>query len=293
MSCTNPYLAHRLADGSIKFLNRDEWSIARAEYYFGKDNVFFIPCGKCSACRLQKRKEYAVRCAMEAKSYGDQVSFITLTYDDEHLKSYLVKRDLIYFIKKVRNKGFKVRYFGCGEYGATTKRPHYHLILFGFLPNDLKLLNKSASGQPLFTSKVVSDLWKKGFCTVQHFSPEVAGYVAGYVNKKLGLEDGFLVMSKKPGLGYQYMFDNLSKFQDFDFVCDDFGNIKKVHSPRYFDKICERLGIDLTMTKQKRLEAICLANQSEMYQSGLERESLLRKKQEESERKERKLVRKL
>ncbi len=75
---------------------------------------------------------------------------MTLTYDDEHLpindyvdsdgvihgKPTLRKRDVQLFLKRLR-KNYKydnhIKYFCCGEYGGKTFRPHYHLIIFGFL----------------------------------------------------------------------------------------------------------------------------------------------------------------
>ena len=274
MSCNNHLLARRKLDGSMEILSRDKWSILQAEHYFGKSNVFLLPCGKCSGCLIAKRKEYAVRCAMEAKEY--QVSsFVTLTYDDEHNPGYLRKRDLSYFVKKIRNKGYKVRYFGCGEYGGQTARPHYHIILFGFMPDDIKFFAKSPSGVSLFRSQMLENVWNKGFVSVQSFDPYAAGYVAGYTTKKLGKNDGFLLMSRKPGLGRAYMERNCSKILDTDFIVDDFGSIKKVKAPRYFDKIAEQLHLDFSVSRAKRAEIVEQANAGEMFANGLGRESLL------------------
>ena len=235
MSCTSPLLAYRKDKGGIAILNRDIWNIYEAERYFGKENVFFVPCGKCSACRLAKRKEWAVRCAMEAKEYGDNCSFITLTYEDlSVIKGHLVKKDLQGFIKKLRNKGYKFRYFGCGEYGTLNGRPHYHIILFGYRPKDLKLFSTSETGVEMFTSKELDEVWNKGLVVFQNFSPDCASYVAGYVNKKIGENDGFLLMSKRPGLGFEYLIDHGEQFLKNEVVCDDFGNLKKVIAPRYF-----------------------------------------------------------
>lgn len=293
MACVSPLLAYRDKNGEMRFLNRDKWNIFTAEKMFGVKNVFFVPCGKCVACRLAKRKEYAVRCAMEAKEYGDNNCFITLTYDEEHNKGYLIKRDLQYFFKKLRNKGFKFRYFACGEYGSLNNRPHYHAILFGFRPTDLKLLATSETGQPLFNSDLISEVWNKGLISVQNFAPEVASYVAGYVNKKLEVNNSFLLMSKKPGLGYKYMLDHVEQLKDDDLIVDDFGSIKKAYTPRYFNRMCENLGIDLTYNKQRRLEVMSDAIASEMLLFGKTREDLLIAKKSQYERKERSLKRTL
>ena len=86
-------------------------------------NPIDIPCGKCIGCRLAYSKEWAVRIVKECESF-EYNYFLTLTYDDEHLKSpSLVKKDLQDFFKRLRwfyKKNFNhdnIRYFACGEYG--------------------------------------------------------------------------------------------------------------------------------------------------------------------------------
>lgn len=98
-----------------------------------------IPCGRCIGCRLQRRKSWADRAVQELQ-YHDSNLFITLTYNDENLphnKAYdddgkiimtetLNMKDLQDFWKRLRNymyeKGVKIRYFACGEYGENTFR---------------------------------------------------------------------------------------------------------------------------------------------------------------------------
>ena len=44
------------------------------------------PCNNCVGCRLEKARQWKVRVCLEAKKYNpDDVHFITLTYDDQHL----------------------------------------------------------------------------------------------------------------------------------------------------------------------------------------------------------------
>ena len=72
-----------------------------------------------------------MRCNHEASLYSVN-SFVTLTYDDEHLPGdqCLDHRDFQLFMKRLR-KRFPSRFFMCGEYGGLNGRPHYHSILFG------------------------------------------------------------------------------------------------------------------------------------------------------------------
>ena len=192
--CTSPNVAIRLGykpggKQIIKLYRDSSQSLQDLYFKFGKDNVLLLPCGHCSECRLKHRQEWAVRCACESLDHKVS-SFITLTYDDEHLRA-LNRYDPLKFIKSLRNCGFKVRYFGCGERGSKSFRPHYHIIVFGYLPDDLQYDGESESGQALYYSKFVEKLWNKGRCVVQIFSPEVAGYVAGYTSKKLGDDESF------------------------------------------------------------------------------------------------------
>ena len=76
------------------------------------------------------------------------------------------------------------RYFCAGEYGERTGRPHYHLILFGYRPNDLARIGGSKTGHPIWLSEYVTKKWRKGTVYVQDFAQGMAQYVAQYTLKK-------------------------------------------------------------------------------------------------------------
>ena len=98
-----------------------------------------VPCRMCMECRLNYTREWAMRICNEANSY-DNNCFLTLTFNDEHLPNdnSIHKRDLQLFVKRLRKAlvGKKIRYFGCGEYGGKFGRPHYHIIIFNWYPED-------------------------------------------------------------------------------------------------------------------------------------------------------------
>lgn len=244
--CTSPSIAIRLgvrgSDGKyiIKLYRDSSRSLAELKKIYGPDNVLLLPCGNCAECHLAKRREWAVRCACESLSH-QRNCFVTLTYDDEHLRG-LNREDPMKFIKSIRNSGFKVRYFGCAERGSLTFRPHYHIVLFGFMPDDLEYESDSKSGQPIYSSKFLTGLWKKGFVSVQFFDSMYAGYVAGYTSKKLGDPDSFLFMSTKPGIGFDYIKNHRDIILKYGYVFGDFGYLKKASIPRYFKKILEKEG---------------------------------------------------
>lgn len=227
---------------------RVDYNIRNLTERYGDKNIIVVPCGKCPSCQKKYKLNWALRCEAEAKCH--KVScFITLTYDPEHNPGVLVKDHLKKFIKSLRNHGIMVRYFGCGEYAAL---PHYHIILFGYMPDDLSVISKSKTGFYLYKSKFIENIWKKGLCTVQEFDSAVAGYVAGYVEKKTGKDDGFLIMSNRPGLGYEYYRRNLDKLLEHDNFISKGGFVASL--PRYVDKIADQCFYDISDLKDKRLE---------------------------------------
>lgn len=65
----------------------------------------------------------------------------------------LRKRHYQLFFKRLRKwYGKPIRYFGTGEYGSKTQRPHYHFIIFGLKLDDLKLYGRNGLKQPMYTS---------------------------------------------------------------------------------------------------------------------------------------------
>ena len=223
MSCLHPsllvdYGVQSNGKHKVKFLSRidDFQTVEEAKRKYEAHvsgcvdgpRLLFVPCGHCLECIKRRRKTWAIRCELEAKEYTEN-SFITLTYDDEHYPGGIVKKDVQLFIKYLaRETGWKQRYFLCGEYG-NNGRGHYHLILFGFFPSDAKPECKTKSGTWSYSSKLISRIWNKGFCMVEDFAPAAASYVAGYVEKKLGYRDCFVLMSTRPGIGRKFVESNL------------------------------------------------------------------------------------
>lgn len=289
MSCTHPLLAvnlrltpeeEKLGKKKIKVLTRidDVNSIDQVTERYSKfgDSLMLLPCGKCDACRLKYRKEWAVRCEMEAK-YHILNCFVTLTYDNAHYPGKLVKDHYKSFIKAIRNAGYKVRYFGCGEYGSKTHRAHYHFILFGYFPKDAVPFSKSQTGFLQYTSKELDKFWKnQGLVTVSEFAPETAGYVAGYVNKKLTANDyfdedapSFICMSTRPGIGRQYIEDNLGKIYKYDSLIVKFGS-HRFGVPRYFDKVAQEKGLYIDDIKEMRVASSKIGSAFDMRDHGFE-----------------------
>ena len=136
-----------------------------------------VPCGKCMACRVARAREWSTRIMHEMGSHEDAV-FATLTYDNEHLPAdgSISKDELQRFMKRLRKAmgGRKIRYYACGEYGETYKRPHYHACLFGLDFSEDRLLWTVRSGFNVYRSKVLEDCWPSGLCEVGSFSVQGA-----------------------------------------------------------------------------------------------------------------------
>lgn len=172
-------------------------------------------CGQCVPCRSKKRREWVHRMMLEAAQYKDN-AFVTVTYDEQSLPQGLNvdPRTLSLFIKRLRKTGLKFRYFGCGEYGDYSLRPHYHIALFGFPSCSWGITRKRDFCCD--TCERVKRAWGFGQVMLGTLEPKSMAYVAGYVTKKMkskfdkrleGRLPEFVRMSLRPGLGYGMMHD--------------------------------------------------------------------------------------
>lgn len=270
MSCYHPQNAVVLGvdpstgKKSLRFLGSD---VTGFLLYPGKE-IIQVPCGQCIGCRFDRSRQWANRCMLELQ-YHDSAYFVTLTYDDFHIpKSYypdpetgeahvsytLCKRDFQLWMKRLRKRfsDDKIRFFACGEYGGSTKRPHYHVILFGLHLNDLQKYKTVREGDSYYTyynSSSLQETWPNGFVVVGEVTWESCAYVARYVTKKLSGEQAefyekfnlvpeFSDMSRRPGIARQYYDDHGKDIYDHAYI-----NIstpkggKKFKPPRYFDRL--------------------------------------------------------
>lgn len=205
-----------------------------------KDRPVSVPCGTCLGCRLERAREWAVRCMHEA-SLHEENSFVTLTYDDAHLPPGRSLRpdDFVRFMKRLRHVRPGVRFFQCGEYGDRFGRPHHHAVLFNCGFSDLEFY-RSQGDVKLYTSMELAKLWPYGFSTVGDVTFESAGYVARYTLKKVGgsskpvpgrMEE-YLTMSRRPGIGRGWIDRFISDVYPSDELVVN-GHVTK--PPRYYD----------------------------------------------------------
>ena len=141
-----------------------------------------VPCGHCDECRDLEQSEWRTRICAEinytynvAKGY---CIFLTFTYNNanlpyysivgapddisspfacfnhEHVRGFLNRMGM-YLCEQVGKGNYK--FFLAAEYGSTTKRPHYHLLLH---------INKDVLSVKSHSSMVAESLrklWKFGF----------------------------------------------------------------------------------------------------------------------------------
>lgn len=183
-------------------------------------------------------------------------SFVTLTYDDDHLPANgdLNYPDYQLFMRRLRKAGLKARFFMVGEYGGITQRPHYHALLFGQnFAHDRKVVRMNQHQHPLYTSETLQRLWPLGSSELGELTFESAAYCSRYCLKKITgepadlhyrrLSDGgelvqvqpeFARMSLKPGIGrswFEKWGEDLER-GDKAFIYD-----RAYKTPRYFDDL--------------------------------------------------------
>lgn len=257
MPCYHPITGYRSrfvnpsGKRSIVFNTQDGFS----------DLTVQVPCGKCTGCRLEYSRQWAMRCVHESQMHEEN-AFITLTYDNDHLPANhsINKKEIQDFIKRLRfYTDVKLRYFACGEYGEKKHRPHYHAIIFGYDFPDKKLHTKQ-NGHLLYRSELLEKAWTKGHSLIGHCTFESAAYVARYIMKKrvgknekdksqdqyyeiIDDETGeihqqereFCLMSRRPGIGKTWL-ETYHKDTDKDFLTL---RGKKMKLPKYYDNILE------------------------------------------------------
>lgn len=182
-------------------------------------------CGQCIPCRVNKAREWTHRILLEANLHSDN-AFITLTYDDEHLPpgETLVPKDLQLFLKRHRHQ-FNFRYYAVGEYGDETQRPHYHLLAFGHPSCSRGVTTPNGSGECCPVCDSVRKSWSKGHVYLGECNSHTARYVSGYIVKRWtrpdhpelkGRHPEFARMSRKPGIGHDFMYEVASSILEHD-----------------------------------------------------------------------------
>lgn len=261
MRCTSPRIVGFKADGKTI-----SWSPRTHNKEFAQ---FQLPCGKCIACRLEYARQWAIRCVHEASMHPDNC-FITLTYDEQNLKSpKLQYRDFQLFMKKLRfsNPNRQIGVFVTGEYGDLRKRPHWHAIIFNWSPPDPEFKYTTDRGDTSFSSKTLTKLWGHGTAEYGEVTFHSAGYCARYAAKKLGHGndnsheyDPISKKSSKHAIGKTWLEKNYKDvFNHGKLIIKIDGQYIESTIPRYYEKWLKKHKPTLwqryvTESKQRKIE---------------------------------------
>ncbi len=249
-----------------------------------------LGCSQCFGCRMDRSRDWAVRCVHEAQLWENN-AFITLTFNPESINEFgtLIKSDFQKFMKRLRKshqgceafydkndkKTFPIRYFHCGEYGSELSRPHHHACLFNFHFPDRYHWKTEPTGVKLYRSSTLEKLWPFGYSTIGEVTLESAAYVARYITKKVNglwknehyrrvredtgeiyqLEPEYITMSRRPGIAAQWFDNNPGDVYPKDFITL---NGKSYKTPKYYDKIYDNVAPDsmLEIKNKRKLAAL-------------------------------------
>lgn len=150
-----------------------------------------------------------------------------------------------------------VRYHMCGEYGPTTGRQHYHANMFGVNFQDRKPYKKSESGNQLYTSKTLDEIWGNGRITIGMLTWQTVAYTSRYNLKKAGdknkkeieiidIETGEVIkraaeyqkMSRNPGIGKDWLKQHTSDVYPHGTIIVAGQEVKP---PRFYDEYYRQL----------------------------------------------------
>lgn len=227
--CINPFIS---IERNKKALPFTKFKYMRDTFFdnFDAKDIVLIPCGKCEECLREKKIDLYKRIKKEL-SFWEKNIFVTLTYDNEHKKDLNVK-DMQLFFKKMRKKN-KIRYFYVGELGETTKRPHYHAIIFNYEPDDKQETIKTKSNFEQFTSQELTKTWGNGRVTFSTMEKGLINYILKYLTKNIEKDQFIMKWSKKPPLGIKA--ETQEEWQDFKKEFEE-----KKHFPKCFKNFYER-----------------------------------------------------
>lgn len=227
-------------------------------------NIVPVPCGKCELCVKRKVSQWSFR-LMNEDRYSTSAHFITLTYDSKHCPVTnngfmgLDRNALPSYFKRLRTDTYRyyeiakkqsryvsgrlqplsIKYYGVGEYGSKSGRPHYHAIIFNAEINKLANAWRCCSPQ-CGCGKLMGDIH---YGTVSGAS---VGYTLKYMSKKWhpkhSNDDRYpqrAWMSKH--LGAKYLTPQVVQWHKLDLENNMHLTLKdgrKISMPRYYkDKI--------------------------------------------------------
>ncbi len=212
----------------------------------GSDTL--VACGKCVNCCYNYSKEWSLRMYHEFLLANKVGMMLTLTYKYNPID--LNRKDVQDFLKRFRKEisPTKIRIFYCGEYGGKNNRPHYHLAVFGYVPDDVKFIMEKGKSV-YFGSKFIENLWGKGFISIGKITIDSVKYVAKYLSKidpRPHNVKPFTGMSLRPGLGAGFV-KNIDMASGKLYV-----NGVEYKVPEYYLRCLEKEGYNVDHLRDRR-----------------------------------------
>lgn len=188
-----------------------------------------VPCGKCMACLVNRRSEWAFRLEQEFK-FSSSAYFVTLTYDEKHLRRdrSLCKRDLQLYFKRLRKsyENQRIRYYAVGEYGSKSGRPHYHVLLFNVPDEFIRRAWVDSHGVSI------------GIVHIGQVTEASVSYVLKYLVQMVedygDRQKPFALMSRAYGIGGRYLSDEMVSWHRDNDANYAFRYDVKVRLPRFY-----------------------------------------------------------
>lgn len=272
MACFRPLSAYRAPGGGVVFDSKKGYG----------DRPLSLPCGQCIGCRVERSRQWAIRCVHESEMHARNC-FVTLTYDQVNLPpdGGLRVTDWQKFAKRLRKAVGPFRFFHCGEYGEQNKRPHYHACLFGVDFSADRVLLKKSLGGCLYFSPLLASVWGMGHTSVGDLTYESAAYVARYCVGKLtgeaaeleysrvcpatgevfGLRPPYVTMSRRPGIGSKWF----ERFGSDVYPSDEvIHKGRRFRPPRYYDSKLPEAELDVL--KARRAARVGLRSEDLTYE---------------------------
>lgn len=177
--------------------------------------MYRVPCGTCPLCLNARRMSWLMRIEHEHKTTDMPFQwFLTLTYNERKVPKRagvktLYKRHPQLFFKRLRKRGYKIKYILVGEYGSKTHRPHYHVIAWTDAP----------AGE-------IDRSWSYGHVHYRHIGRGSILYTLKYIlNPREGdnkvKQKEYAVFSK--GLGASYLSDAMARYHNPAYCGSDLG----------------------------------------------------------------------
>lgn len=179
-----------------------------------------VACRNCDLCRRNETKDWTGRCLAEARMNPKAFS-VTLTYApldgetgavydkakhqrknkvDKHVRAaVLTYSDIQKYFKRLRKRGYALRYIIAGECGSLKGRTHWHGIFY---------FKDKVPPHKLY-EMFNDDLWPHGHQVWKKPEPSHVAYCTKYNRKdvKKGHEQSKFEMSKNPPIGGMYFVE--------------------------------------------------------------------------------------